>query len=103
MPSPFFCNFLQEDLNSFSRFAEGRPPGFGYFDHWWPSDLLINGRFRFIGSSDIACMLEITEPHKNVPPWNEPTDPPDEFMHERLQNLYLKQFVSCFRSQFEQF
>ncbi len=97
MPSPFFCNFVPDDLEHFSEWVDGRPPGFGLFDHKWPSHLMLAGRLRFIGSSDVAAMVEITEPHANVPPWNKPEDP-EGFMHNRLHNLYQSQFLSTFRS-----
>lgn len=96
MPSPFYCNFLPEDLEHFNEFDEGRPPAFGMFDHVWTSHLIKAGRIKFIGSSDIAAMVEITEPHANVPPWNKETD--DGFLHKKLHNETFKQFISCFRS-----
>ena len=99
MPSPFFCNFLSQDLDSFNKWVDGRPPGFGLFDHWWPTDLIEQGRLKFIGSSDIACMVEITDVNANVPPINELNDPPNGFMHTKLHNNIQKQFISCFRGE----
>lgn len=99
MPSPFYYNFLKEDLEHLSEWDDGRPPGFGCIDHTWTSSLIKSGRLRFIGSSDAACMVEITEPHMNVPPWNRPEDPDGEFFHKKFHNLIFPQFISIFRSE----
>ena len=68
MPSPFLVNFLPEDYAFFSLWKGVTPPAFGEWDHNWPTELIKAGRLRYIGSSDAATMVEITEKDKNVPP-----------------------------------
>lgn len=97
MPSPFYVNFIDEDLTHFQEVNEGRPPGFGLWDHVWPTHLLKAGRLRFVGSSDAAMMVEITDAHKNVPPFNSKNDPRG-FFRTHFHNEIQKQFVSVFRS-----
>lgn len=100
MPSPFYVNFLEKDIDSFNQPHEGRPPGFGAYDHVWPSSLIEDGRLRYIGSSDAAMMVEMTDPNMNVPPWNEPTDPPG-FFRDHFHNKIQSQFISIFRGKEE--
>lgn len=96
IPSPFFVNFIDDDKNYFKEWHEGKPPGFGYWDHVWTTHLLDNGRIRFIGSSDAACMIEVTDEDKNVPPLNAAGDPPNKFFRNHFHNRILHQFVTTF-------
>lgn len=99
MPSPFFVNFLPEDLDHFQEIHEGRKPGFGLWDHVWPTHLLNKGRLRFIGSSDAAMMIEVTDHSKNVPPIDfSHTLESSGFFRKHFHNEIQKQFVSIFRS-----
>ncbi len=100
MPSPFYVNFLEKDIDDFNRQHEGKPPGFGLWDHVWPTHLLNDGRLRFIGSSDAAMMVEMTDPGMNVPPFNEVTDPPG-FFRDHFHNKIQKQFISIFHGKEE--
>lgn len=95
MPSPFFYNFLEEDLNTLGTGYDGFPAGFGNIDHVWPSFLLERDRLRFIGSSDVAMMAEVTDEKANVPPLNEPGQ--KGFFRDRAHNKIQPQFVSIFR------
>lgn len=105
MPSPFYCNFLPVDLDHFNEWDAGRPPGFGVIDHLWPSHLvnvwnstftkIKPGRMRFIGSSEIATMVEITEASANVPPINPQDKRPGEFAHNKLHNQFFAQMITC--------
>ena len=95
MPSPFFCNFTQNDIDSFTSIQHGKLPGFGAWDHTWPTHLLNEGRLRLIGSSDAAMMLEVTDPDKNVPP----IDDRQHFVNKHLHNRIQKQFISVFRGE----
>lgn len=97
MPSPFYVNFTEDDKNHFREWHERRPPGFGLWDHVWPTHLLEDGRLRFIGGSDAALMIEITDEDKNVPPLNGPNDPPGKFFRNHFHNNVQHQFVSIFR------
>lgn len=98
MPSPFFYNFTPKDLEHFREYHEGKPPGFGLIDHVWPTHLLEEGRLRFIASSEIAMMVEMTDPHMNVPPWNKLTDPPG-FFRNHFHNKIQSQVISSFRGE----
>lgn len=98
MPSPFYVNFIRDDLKHFGEKdpLTGMPPGFGMWDHLWPSRLLEAGRLRYIGSSDIACMLEVTDADKNVAPIE---GGKTEFFRTHFHNKTQGQFISCFRGE----
>ena len=98
MPSPFYVNFLECDKQPFKEWHERKPPGFGLWDHVWPTYLLEQGRLRYIGSSDAAVMLEVTDHDMNVPPLNKPENPQDKFFRNHFHNNIQRQFVSIFRT-----
>lgn len=91
LPTVYLADFTLEDLNYFKNATS-----FGGWDHTWPGDILVGrGRQRFVMSSDIAFMAEITESHKNVPPlW--PGDPAD-FWRKHAHNEVNKKITSIFR------
>ncbi len=60
LPSSYLCQFLQSDIDFFKKQLS-----FSAWDHVWPTKLIEEGRQRFIGSSDVAFITEITEPEKN--------------------------------------
>ena len=97
MPSPFLVNFTESDLTEFSRWKGVTPPAFGEWDHNWPSKLLAEGRLRYIGSSDVAFMVEITESDKNAPPLEPARIPHDQFFRVEPSVKTQKQFISTFR------
>lgn len=97
MPSPFLVNFTESDLEEFSRWKGVTPPAFGEWDHNWPSKLLNEGRLRYIGSSDVAFMVEVTEADKNVPPLEAAKIPHDQFFRSEPSVKVQKQFISTFR------
>ena len=94
MPSPFYVNFLNKDLTCFNMNHEGRPPGFGMWDHVWPSELIEDSRLRFIGSSNAAIMVEVTDHNMNVPPIDKPEE--HGFFRNHFHNKIQNQFVSLF-------
>ncbi len=100
LPSPFYVNFLKEDLDYFKSDKTEYPHHFMLWDHAWPSKLIDGGRVRYIGSSDGALMIEVTEEQDNVPPWN-PKDKTnnDEYFKTSLHNIVQKQFIYTLRSQ----
>ncbi len=90
LPTPYLIHFDEEDHDYFKYQC-----GFGYFDHRWPGDILIkNGRQRYITSSDVAFMVEITEPDKNISniPGNK-----DEFWQKNYHNEINKQVLVTLR------
>lgn len=97
MPSPFYVNFLDCDKQYFKEWHERKPPGFGLWDHVWPTYLLEQGRLRYIGSSDAAVMLEVTDQDMNVPPLNKPENPTNLFFRHHFHNNIQRQFVTIFR------
>lgn len=97
LPSPFYVNFVLEDLNSFEKIDPigNKAPGFGMWDHLWPEDIIKAGRLRFIGDSDVALMLEVTDADKNVPPISDRTD----FLRDSFHHLIQSQFISIFKGE----
>ncbi len=63
LPTIYMCDFVKEDLDYFTFV-----PGFGHYDHQWPSILVEMGRQKYVRDSDQAFIVEITEANKNVPP-----------------------------------
>ena len=97
MPSPFLVNFLPSDRELWQNKGE---PGFGFWDHDWPTYLLRDQRMRWIGSSDAAFMAEVTDPLANLGkllPRN-PVDP-DAFFKDAYHCKIQRQFVTIFRGE----
>lgn len=97
MPSPFYVNFVEEDKNYFREWHEGKPPGYGYWDHVWTKHLLEDGRIKYIGSSDASVMCEVTDENMNVPPLNAAGDPPNKFFRNHFHNNVFSQFTSILK------
>ncbi len=97
MPSPFLVNFLPKDAELWQNKSD---PGFGFWDHDWPTFLLRDERMRWIGSSDAAFMAEVTDPLANLAkllPRN-PIDP-DAFFKDAYHCKIQRQFVTIFRGE----
>lgn len=95
LTSPFFVSFLEADLDVFSGSDSDGQSRFMIWDHAWPQALFKYGRFRYIGSSDAAIMLEVTDPEKNMPPLSNLPGCSKNSVHNRIQ----KQFISVFRGE----
>ncbi len=92
LPSPYLIQFTKEDLLYFRSAIS-----FGHFDHMWPGDILIpRGRQRYLGSSDAAFIVEITEADKNVPPIIE-GQPESGFWRDHLHNRSNGQIIFTLR------
>jgi hypothetical protein len=52
-------------MSFFQQPHDNLPPTFGCYDHVWPTDLINQERQRMIGSSDAACVLEVTKEDLN--------------------------------------
>lgn len=96
LPSPFFVNFAPRDIESFTVTRDGFPASFGIWDHNWPSELIEQGRLRFIGSNELAMMIEVTDEDRNRAPLNRSAD--KGFYRNHLHNKIQKQFISHFKS-----
>lgn len=93
LPTPYLMDFTEADLNYFKTQIS-----FGSFDHVWANDVLLQaGRQRYIASSDLCFIAEITERDKNVPPiWE---GDKDSFWRNNFQFQIDKQTVFTFRSE----
>lgn len=97
LPTPYYIKFTKEDLDYFSTCI-----GFGNFDHAWPGQILMpRGRQRTVTSSDIAFMVEITEPHKNISALPDNNKNPNDFFEHYMHNEINKQFLFTLRGQDE--
>lgn len=97
LPTPYVINLLPSDLEYFKLQA-----GFGHFDHKWPGEVLMHqGRHRYASSSDLAFMVEITEPHKNISnPYTLSKNPnKDDFWDHNFHNEMNKQVLITFRGE----
>lgn len=92
LPTVYLAQFTPEDLQYFECVISS-----GHYDHKWPADILYpRGRFRYLGSSDFAFMVEITEAEKNVPPYQLDANPYD-FWQKNTHNEINKQISITFR------
>lgn len=105
MPSPYLCNFINDDLKYFTQVKEGKHQAWGAIDHDWAVALCEQQRWRQVLSSDLAYMCEVTEQNDNVPPvmpmnnvnpddfWTQ--DRQDHLLHHKLN----RQFIATFRGE----
>ena len=92
LPSPYMLHFTEEDMEYFDKACS-----FGHFDWRWPGDMLVpQGRQRYIASSDLAFIVEITAPEKNVPPIYD-GQPKTGFHRNDPHNKANSQIVFTFR------
>ena len=91
LPTPYFCDFLYEDLMFFES-----SPGIGVYDHTWPSNLVSKQRMKYSGSSDACFIAEITEHDRNLPPVIRGAAS-DKFWRSHPHNLFNTQISCSFR------
>lgn len=94
LPTPYLVNFKPSDLEYF------RHEQFSVWDHEWPTKLVNEERWRYIGSSDAAYAVEVTEERMNCAA-SEYTDPnePDVFGRELSHNKLNRQVLAILRSE----
>jgi hypothetical protein len=101
LPAPFYVNFNETDISFFSK-THNHPHDhtFALWDHLWPQKLIDEGRLRYIGSSDIAVMVEVTGQEDNIPPINPyGKTNRDEYCNNLPHHHMQKQFIACFRGE----
>jgi hypothetical protein len=93
LPTPFLIHPHPSDSEWFRLYG-----GPGTFDHHWPAKIVDEGRQRFIGSSDGAFAVEITNENENLPPMY-PTDPnnPSQYSCTNKHNHVNRNTVVIFR------
>ncbi len=98
LPTVYLAEFEPEDVVFFKSSHDGLPPTFGVYDHGWPSKLLGDQRQRVIGSSDAACVIEVTKEDLNVPPAH-PVNPsePDAYWRNKVHNIINRQYLFIMR------
>ncbi len=93
LPSSYMCSFLESDVEYFKKQLS-----FSSWDHCWAAELVEQGRQRFIGSSDVAFITEITEADKNCAIVT-PVSPksPSDFFRNLLHNKINRNVSTVFR------
>lgn len=91
LPTPYFCDFNETDLSFFE--TQG---GIGAIDHVWPSQLVQQGRIKYLASSDAAFVVEITDADKNLPPVARGQDT-NKFWKNHPHNIFNDQVSVIFR------
>lgn len=106
VPNVFLTNITYEDCREFEKHREQHKSG--WWDWVWPSRLMEQGRLKFLQSSDLFFMVDLTQPDVNHPVvesnrlWN------DDFINDgrhdadhahkaRLHSLACKAFVGTMR------
>lgn len=89
IPTVFMAKFNESDLEFLQRFDQ--------WDHEWPTKLIDENRYKFVGSSDFFFAVELTSPQQNIPEvrdgqiWN------DDFHVNRPHAEVNRNFVVTFR------
>ena len=93
LPTPYLLHFKPHDLDFFKQQI-----CFGTIDHTWPTNLFGEERIRFVGSSDLAFIVEVTARCQNIPP-KYPIAPnePDRFWRNAYHNQIYRQVYMVFR------
>jgi hypothetical protein len=93
LPSSYMCQFVQSDIDFFLTQSS-----FSAWDHVWASKLVEEGRQRYVGSSDVAFITEVTETDKNRA-LNLPVSPNGctEFYRNLLHNKTNHSMMHIFR------
>lgn len=95
LPTVYFADFTPEDLMYFKT-----QTSFGCYDHLWPADVLLkHQRQRYVGSSDGAFIVELTERWKNIPPVKPGST--DQFWVSHSHNLQNRMTNVIFRAEYE--
>ncbi len=95
LPNVFLASITKDDVDDFRRTDQG----LSHWDWVWPSKLIQQGRYRYMGSSDLFFMAELTSPHGNVPlvesgmRWNDDVVNGKGGVHIETNKL----FVGCIR------
>ncbi len=100
LPTIYLADFLPQDLIEFQKPHDNLPPTFGSWDHVWPTFLLSQERQRMIGSSDAACILEVTKEDLNVPPSHPVSkEEPDQYWRKMPHNVINRQYLYVMREE----
>lgn len=96
LPTPYLINPTPEDITYFNAQIH-----FGVLDHSWPAACLIETeRQRYVGSSDCAFMVELTDAEANIPPTSfYREDEPDQFWRNSAHNKINRMFTVIFRGE----
>ena len=91
IPTVFLAKFEDSDRQALQRFD--------LWDHEWPTELVRQHRFKFVGSSDIFYAVELTKREDNIPRlagnmvWN------DEFHSNKEHGEINRNFLIIVRGQ----
>ncbi len=91
IPTVFLAKFDHCDKEALKRFD--------LYDHEWPTELVKQNRFKFVGSSDVFYAVELTKREENIPrlagnmTWN------DEFHSNKEHGEINRNFLVIVRGQ----
>lgn len=93
LPTCYLIHFDKSDLDFYKKQI-----CFGAIDHTWPTKLFPEERIRYVGSSDMCFICEVTAPCQNIPP-KYPVDKtePDRFWRNAYHNQMFRQFFVTYR------
>lgn len=94
LPTCYLANINQSDLDWMNRH---RP---GLWDHGWPEKLVNEQRHRYLGSSDAAFAVELTDMNANLPDVDDKdVDNPDDYNNEFVHHAVNRGFVTVLRGE----
>lgn len=75
IPNVFLADFVPSDREILKKFS--------FWDHRWPSKLIAENRYKFVGSSDFFFAVELTNGNQDLPPVQKGMKYNDDFkVHE---------------------
>ena len=91
-PTVYLANFNQSDLKYFKNHP------FNNWDHEWPTNLMLEGRYKCIGSSDAFFAAELTGPQSHLCIHNSEIGNDEHEHHKVLHKELHRNFLVIVRS-----
>jgi len=95
IPSPFMFWPQQSDINFFRVGGNGK--GWEGFDHLWPSEVVMQRRWRMLASSDLFFLVELTDEVEqgHMYPMEEGMRYNERFKHSDLPHIVVNETIVC--------
>ncbi|HTX03614.1 MAG TPA: hypothetical protein VMD07_08020 [Candidatus Acidoferrales bacterium] len=95
MPSPFMFWPQQSDIYFFQTGAYGK--NWDAFDHIWPTQLIMQRRWKILASSDLFFLVELTDEAEqgHLYPTEEGMRYNERFKHAELPHMILNESIVC--------
>ena len=92
IPNVFLAHFIPSDREVLKKFS--------FYDHRWPSKLMAENRYKFVGSSDFFFAVELTDGNQDLPPLHKGMLFNDNFEVHESDEIALENIHSCINRNF---